>query len=205
MTAQEQLDAGDPNRRGKKWLKARAKAEAQGKTLRQGEKKARPVTPPASQQNVVAISQQSQQNVVAPLMPSHLIPEAREVWNSLVPQLVAANAVRAIDGHLLGAYCQYIGRALKAEKQLAKYKTTHTRTSNGSLIPRPELKFIDECYANAERVYKTLGLKPQTRRAGGTNPEPAAPPQQQEQPIPQEDAKPNKNAWILQPRKHAGR
>jgi P27 family predicted phage terminase small subunit len=178
-SAEEHLRAGDPSKIGKKKLLKMIEEEKRGKPAAVQPSKAKPKAKPA--EKVVAITDSARLEVLTPVLPAFVkSKEAIDHWNDIVPKLVAEGLVRAVDSVPLGQYCNYIGKAIKAENELAKHKSEFIKCSGNTFMPRPEVKAAKEYWAEAMKLLKQLGLTPGARKKRGGDLDPQAEEETQE-------------------------
>jgi P27 family predicted phage terminase small subunit len=122
---------------------------------------------PVSKTGVIALHDDTLQKYITPVMPDFLIAEAKEHWKEVVPQWVAQNLVCAVDSVLIGQYCNYVGKAVRCEKTLAKYQSEFVRHTGNTFVKRPERKMADEYWTAASKLLKQLGLTPSERKKRG--------------------------------------
>ncbi len=99
--------------------------------------------------------------VSEPVMPSYLSEEAQKHWRELIPLLIAKCLICELDGFILGRMCSAYGRAVLAEKELAKGLTK--KVSGGNKQRKVEEKIAKDAWAAYYQDAEKFGLTPQAR------------------------------------------
>ncbi|GEM_PF-2056635 len=100
---------------------------------------------------------------VTPAKPDWLSKDASAHWDRLLPIMLAADMVRAVDGDLLAEYCEELSIAIRCRKVL-KTKGATIRHANGAQMPRPEVKQGRDAWKHALKMASELGLTPRARK-----------------------------------------
>jgi P27 family predicted phage terminase small subunit len=118
---------------------------------------------PAAKKKVVPITPAVATQISTPAAPSFLNTHGKKEWERLVPQLVADGKVSGIHATLLGAYCNYVGRAIACEEKIKRQ--THTKGANNTYKQRPEVLEAARFWTQALTFWQKLGLDKKKPRA----------------------------------------
>ncbi|TCK37982.1 P27 family predicted phage terminase small subunit [Paraburkholderia sp. BL8N3] len=105
-----------------------------------------------------------------PPCPSHLDARAREEWNRITPELLAAGVLSTIDGAVLASYCVAYSRWQDAEDALARMKARDKltaalmiKTTNGNAIQNPLVGVANRAMLLCQRFACEFGMTPAAR------------------------------------------
>lgn len=102
-----------------------------------------------------------------PVCPAWLSPEAREVWDHMVPILEQMAVLTIADGNALARYCRLFVRWRKAEDFLDQYGDSHPlKDGNGNVkcfMPFPQVGTAAKLAGLLARLEQEFGLTPSAR------------------------------------------
>lgn len=102
-----------------------------------------------------------------PECPAWLDPEAKQVWDQVVPRLEAMGVLSLIDGHALGRYCVLFARWIKAEQFIQRYGSSYPITDKHGrpkcFLPFPEVAIAAKLSQELGRLEAQFGLTPSSR------------------------------------------
>ena len=99
-----------------------------------------------------------------PSRPQWLLPEAKREWSRVVAELDNLGLLTIVDRATLAAYCQAYGRAVEAEKVLAKSQEGMSYTTNqGQKHPLPEIGIAERAWQLVRAFAAEFGFTPSSR------------------------------------------
>lgn len=106
--------------------------------------------------------------VVAPDCPDHLLADAREEWQRIMPFLIRYKLVTEIDTAALALYCQAYGRWQEAERKIAEQRAKGgdgmlVKAPSGYPIQNPYLAIANRAMADCYKYLQQFGLSPSAR------------------------------------------
>ncbi len=107
----------------------------------------------------------------SPEPPAWLDEDGRAEWERVVPELEAIGMLAVVDLAMLAAYCQHIGRMVRAERELAEHvaragslMVVHVNKAGAeNLVPHPAIKVARESAALARAIAAEFGFTPSSR------------------------------------------
>ena len=107
-------------------------------------------------------------DVITPEKPKWLSKAGVKQWDIIVPKLIAAGSVRALDVDVLGRYCNVTGGAIEIEIYIAKHGALISK-QGGTKAQRAEMKLLREYWKEAMSLAAMLGLTPKSRQGMNIN------------------------------------
>lgn len=106
--------------------------------------------------------------VVAPECPDHLLADAREEWQRIIPFLIRYKLVTEIDTAALALYCQAYGRWQEAERKIAEQRAKGgdgmlVKAPSGYPIQNPYLAIANRAMEDCYKYLQQFGLSPSAR------------------------------------------
>lgn len=106
--------------------------------------------------------------VVAPDCPDHLLADAREEWQRIMPFLIRYKLVTEIDTAALALYCQAYGRWQEAERKIAEQRAKGgdgmlVKAPSGYPIQNPYLAIANRAMEDCYKYLQQFGLSPSAR------------------------------------------
>ncbi len=89
--------------------------------------------------------------------PSYLMPEAKKLWKSLVPQLESVGLVSVLDQTNLELFCTQYAMYLDAVNSISEYGQVYM-DENGNLKKNPAVGIVDNCSKTLRSLGMTLGI-----------------------------------------------
>jgi len=89
--------------------------------------------------------------------PSYLMPEAKKLWKSLVPQLESVGLVSVLDQTNLELFCTQYAMYLDAVNSIAEHGQVYM-DENGNLKKNPAVGIVDNCSKTLRSLGMTLGI-----------------------------------------------
>lgn len=96
--------------------------------------------------------------------PDFIIGEAEEVWNDIVPKLMYAKMICALDVQCISDYCQTVADKRRLERYIQEYGQFH-QNSNRSKRLRIEVKLLQNIDRHLFKLMDALGLTPKSRKS----------------------------------------
>ena len=107
-----------------------------------------------------------QPNLLAPVMPDWLLPNAKQAWRYLAPKMERLGILTEIDGNAFARYCQTWARWRQAEEFLkAAGSTTYTdkRLTYTTIREFPQVRQSQKYGALLTKLESEFGLTPSAR------------------------------------------
>ncbi|MDT6953591.1 phage terminase small subunit P27 family [Companilactobacillus alimentarius] len=89
--------------------------------------------------------------------PSYLMPEAKKLWKSLVPQLESVGLVSVLDQTNLELFCTQYAMYLDAVNSISEHGQVYM-DENGNLKKNPAVGIVDNCSKTLRSLGMTLGI-----------------------------------------------
>lgn len=89
--------------------------------------------------------------------PSYLMPEAKKLWKSLVPQLESVGLVSVLDQTNLELFCTQYAMYLDAVNSILEHGQVYM-DENGNLKKNPAVGIVDNCSKTLRSLGMTLGI-----------------------------------------------
>lgn len=89
--------------------------------------------------------------------PSYLMPEAKKLWKSLVPQLESVGLVSVLDQTNLELFCTQYAMYLDAVNSISEHGQVYM-DDNGNLKKNPAVGIVDNCSKTLRSLGMTLGI-----------------------------------------------
>jgi P27 family predicted phage terminase small subunit len=99
---------------------------------------------------------------IAPACPDWLAPLARAEWDRVAPELERLGLLTAVDGAVLGAYCQAYARMVQAEEAIERLGFNQF-SKDGYAQQRPEVAIAMKSAAMVKAFAAEFGLTPSSR------------------------------------------
>lgn len=97
-----------------------------------------------------------------PRRPAWLSYAGARIWSYYAPRLHDAGLLVTIDRDLFAMFCQYVGRYIEAEQEIAQRGMVY-ETANGNLIQSPYVSISNRSHNAALRLAREFGLTPSSR------------------------------------------
>ena len=91
------------------------------------------------------------------IAPKYLMPEAKKLWKSLIPQLESVGLVTVLDQTNLELFCTQYAEYLEAVESIKKYGSVYM-SDKGELKKNPSVTIIDNCSKSLRSLGMTLGI-----------------------------------------------
>ncbi|AKP03575.1 hypothetical protein ABB44_08110 [Companilactobacillus farciminis] len=89
--------------------------------------------------------------------PSYLMPEAKKLWKTLVPQLESVGLVSVLDQTNLELFCTQYAMYLDAVNSISEHGQVYM-DDNGNLKKNPAVGIVDNCSKTLRSLGMTLGI-----------------------------------------------
>ena len=89
--------------------------------------------------------------------PNYLMPEAKKLWKTLVPQLESVGLVSVLDQTNLELFCTQYAEYIEAVESVKEHGTVYMN-QDGGLKKNPSVNIIDNCSKALRSLGMTLGI-----------------------------------------------